>query len=121
MIQEALERAQHGSTLYFYFNPLLQVVQETLERAQQCSTLYCYVNPVTLYFYVNPLLQVVQEALERAQQGRTSIVIAHRLSTIQNADRIVVVQNGQIAEVGTHAELLAKQGHYYQLNTKKTS
>ena len=65
--------------------------------------------------------QVVQEALERAQEGRTSIVIAHRLSTIQNADCIVVIQSGRIAEIGTHNELIAKRGIYYRLNTKQAT
>ena len=64
--------------------------------------------------------QVVQEALERAQEGRTSIVIAHRLSTIQNADCIVVIQSGRIAEIGTHNELIAKRGIYHRLNTRQT-
>ena len=63
------------------------------------------------------LLQVVQEALDRAQEGRTSIVIAHRLSTIQNADCIVVMQSGKVAELGTHSELLALKGIYYKLSS----
>jgi len=57
----------------------------------------------------------VQAALERLLQGRTTIVIAHRLSTIENADRILVLDKGEVAEVGTHAELLAKGGIYTKL------
>uniref|UniRef100_A0AAR2ITY2 ATP-binding cassette sub-family B member 5 n=1 Tax=Pygocentrus nattereri TaxID=42514 RepID=A0AAR2ITY2_PYGNA len=59
--------------------------------------------------------KVVQKALDDARQGRTCIVIAHRLTTIQNADIIAVIQNGQVAEQGTHSELMAKQGAYYAL------
>ncbi len=58
----------------------------------------------------------VQAALETLMQGRTSLVIAHRLSTIEKADRIVVLQKGQIVEIGTHAELLAKGAVYAQLH-----
>jgi subfamily B ATP-binding cassette protein MsbA len=58
---------------------------------------------------------LVQEALERLMKGRTTLVIAHRLSTIQNADRIVVLSDGQIAEEGRHAELLARGGTYARL------
>jgi len=57
----------------------------------------------------------VQAALEYLMQGRTTVVIAHRLSTIENADRIVVLDKGAIAEIGTHAELLAKSGIYANL------
>lgn len=57
----------------------------------------------------------VQEALENMMQNRTSIVIAHRLSTIQKADKIVVMQQGRIAEQGSHEELLAKNGIYTRL------
>jgi len=59
--------------------------------------------------------KLVQDALEKMMQNRTSIVIAHRLSTIQNADLIVVMQKGEIAEQGTHTELMAKNGVYRRL------
>jgi ATP-binding cassette subfamily B protein len=52
-------------------------------------------------------------------KGRTSFVIAHRLSTIRRADRIVVIENGSIAEHGTHAELLKLKGHYHRLYTQQ--
>ena len=58
---------------------------------------------------------VVQEALDKARSGRTTIVIAHRLSTIQNADVIVAIEGGQVAEMGTHAELIQRKGLYYNL------
>ena len=59
--------------------------------------------------------QIIQKALRRLLKGRTSLVIAHRLSTITNADRIVVISDGRIIEQGTHAELLAARGMYYDL------
>ncbi len=58
----------------------------------------------------------VQAALETLMQGRTTLVIAHRLSTVEKADRIVVLQKGEIVEIGTHAELLARKGDYAQLH-----
>ncbi|RWX00970.1 ABC transporter ATP-binding protein [Flavobacterium cerinum] len=59
--------------------------------------------------------KLVQQALENMMQNRTSVVIAHRLSTVQKADKIVVMQKGQIVEQGTHDELLAKNGTYKKL------
>lgn len=59
--------------------------------------------------------RLVQEALENMMQNRTSVVIAHRLSTVQKADKIVVMQKGQIVEQGTHEELLALEGTYRKL------
>jgi ABC-type multidrug transport system fused ATPase/permease subunit len=58
---------------------------------------------------------IIEEGLRRLVTGRTSIVIAHRLSTIQHADRILVMEHGRIAEQGTHDELLAAEGRYWQL------
>jgi len=58
---------------------------------------------------------LIQDAIKKLLMGRTSIIIAHRLSTIQSADKIIVMHKGEIREVGTHQELLAKRGIYYKL------
>ncbi len=62
---------------------------------------------------------LIQRGMERLMHGRTSFVIAHRLSTIKRASRILVIENGGISEMGTHAELLRKHGHYYELYTRQ--
>jgi len=59
--------------------------------------------------------KLIQEALEKLMEGRTSFVIAHRLSTIRNADKIIVLKDGRIAETGTHRDLLEKGGLYFHL------
>jgi subfamily B ATP-binding cassette protein MsbA len=57
---------------------------------------------------------LVQQAIERLMVGRTSIIIAHRLSTVQRADRIIVLENGHIVEVGKHISLLSKSNSLYK-------
>ncbi len=62
---------------------------------------------------------LIQRGMEALMQDRTSFIIAHRLSTIKRADRILVIEDGRIAEMGSHAELLRRRGHYYRLYTRQ--
>ena len=61
----------------------------------------------------------IQDGMDRLMSDRTTFVIAHRLSTIRNADAIMVLENGEIIEWGTHEQLLAMKGRYYELYTGK--
>jgi ATP-binding cassette subfamily B protein len=62
---------------------------------------------------------LIQRGMEKLMEDRTSFVIAHRLSTIKRADKILVIEDGQIEEMGTHKELIQKQGKYFNLYTKQ--
>ncbi|XP_046665840.1 multidrug resistance protein homolog 49 isoform X2 [Homalodisca vitripennis] len=64
---------------------------------------------------------VVQSALEQASKGRTTLTVSHRLSSIRHVDRILVISSGRLVEQGTHAELMALEGHYYSLVTADAS
>ncbi len=62
---------------------------------------------------------LIQRGMEALMRGRTSFIIAHRLSTVRRADRILVIEGGRIAEMGSHAELIRQRGHYYRLYTQQ--
>ena len=62
---------------------------------------------------------LIQRGMETLMKGRTSFIIAHRLSTVKRADRILVIEDGRIVEMGTHAELLRRRGRYYRLYTQQ--
>ena len=62
---------------------------------------------------------MLQDALDNLTNGRTTLAIAHRLSTLRNADRLIVIENGEITEMGTHSELVKNKGVYYRLMLKQ--
>ena len=65
--------------------------------------------------------RIVQDGMDKLMHGRTTFVIAHRLSTVRNSDCIMVLEQGRIIERGSHDELIAKKGKYYQLYTGKSA
>ena len=64
---------------------------------------------------------MIQKSLANAMHGKTTLVIAHRLSTLRNMDKIIVIKNGKIIEVGSHKQLLRKDGEYKKLWNLQTS
>jgi ATP-binding cassette subfamily B protein len=65
--------------------------------------------------------RIVQDGMDKLMAGRTTFVIAHRLSTVRNSDCIIVLEQGRVIERGSHDELIAQKGKYYQLYTGKTA
>ena len=86
----------------------------TIARAMLYNTNMLILDEATSNVDTNTERQV-QRAIRSLMQGKTSFVIAHRLSTVQNADKILVVDHGDVVEQGTHAELMASKGYYYRL------
>ena len=64
--------------------------------------------------------KIVQAALEKAKSDRTTIAVAHRLSTIKDADCVIVFARGRVVESGTHKDLLAKRGVYYEMSVRQS-
>lgn len=87
-----------------------------IARALLCDTPFLILDEATSALDTESERHI-QDALQTLQQNRTSIVIAHRLSTIENADKIIVMDQGKIVEQGNHQSLLAKQGAYAQLHS----
>ncbi len=86
----------------------------TIARAMLYNTQMLILDEATSNVDTNTE-QKVQKAMQELMRGKTSFVIAHRLSTIQNADKILVMEHGDVMEQGTHAELMGKKGVYYKL------
>jgi ABC-type multidrug transport system fused ATPase/permease subunit len=93
------------------------------QRIAIARALYCQ-PPILIFDEATSALDtesenVIKENLEKLMQGRTRFVIAHRLQTIREADMILVLEKGRLAELGTHDELMRQQGIYYYLSSQQ--
>ena len=117
-IQEFIEKLPLG------YNTMIGAKGNGISQGQKQRMLIAravYKNPEFLFFdeATNALdaknERVIVENLENFFSGKTVIIVAHRLSTVKNADQIVVLEKGALVELGTHKELVQKQGHYFNL------
>ena len=106
------------------FNTVVGAQGNGLSQGQRQRLLIAraaYKEPAVLFFdeATNALdahnEKIILQNLERFFKGRTVVIVAHRLSTVKNADQIVVLEKGQLVELGTHEELTGKRGAYYRL------
>jgi len=119
-VMEFAENMPHGLETNIGENGALlsggQRQRVAIARALLCDTPFLILDEATSALDTESERHI-QDALQTLQQNRTSIVIAHRLSTIENADKIIVMDQGKIVEQGNHRSLLAKQGAYAQLHS----
>ncbi|MCL2073699.1 MAG: peptidase domain-containing ABC transporter [Marinilabiliaceae bacterium] len=115
---------EHIESLPLKYNTKIGNDGQSLSQGQRQRILIAravYKNPQFIFFdeATNALdarnERIIMENLDKFFKGRTVIVVAHRLSTVKNADQIVVLHKGEVAEIGTHAELVSKRGAYYEL------
>jgi subfamily B ATP-binding cassette protein MsbA len=119
-VMEFAEQMQHGLETNIGENGALlsggQRQRVAIARALLCDTPFLILDEATSALDTESERHI-QDALQTLQKNRTSIVIAHRLSTIENADKIIVLEQGKIVEQGNHQSLLAKQGAYAKLHS----
>ena len=121
--------AELGVPYFLESQPILEEAQKTLTKDSDSYCAYCSRMRRGILYRVAreqgcnvvALAQHLDDLAETLMESRTTLVIAHRLSTIERANRIAVLEGGRIVEIGSHAELLAKQGRYAQLHALQFS